>query len=100
MCRAAAPPALDAVMPACSGSLLDTDMTLLFTPSEGLHGLQMTRYHTAGFRDPAALRERATGLWRKSPVRYSSTTTRSGPSPEQRNRVLEATELMAPGELD
>jgi len=90
--------AIDAVLPEIR-RILDTETVLVLTPAESLGGLGVGRFHAVGFADPAGLREAFADVFRRQPLRYAWYDP-IRPEPEQRNRLVEAHELMKPGELE
>ena len=90
--------AIDAVLPEVH-RVLDTETVLVLTPAESLGGLDVARFHAVGFADPAGLRDAFVDVFRRQPLRYAWYNPIC-PEPEQRNRLVEAHDLMEPGELE
>lgn len=89
--------AIDTVLPVI-GSLLETDNLLLFTPAERIAGgFELARYHDTG--RIGFVRERLAAFFESAPQRYAwYDPTR--PEPEQRNRVLDALDIIPPDEYE
>lgn len=87
--------ALASVLPALRG-LLEVDNLVLFTPVERVTGgFEIARFEAAG--DIGFVRERLASFFDKAPSRYAwYDPTR--PEPDQRNRVIDAMDLMSPDE--
>lgn len=90
--------AIDAVLPEIH-RVLDTETVLVLTPAETLCGLDVARFHAVGFADPVGLRDAFVDVFRRQPLRYAWYDP-IRPEPEQRNRLVEAHDLMKPGELE
>jgi len=92
------PSVIEPVLPTVR-DLLATDVVMVFSPEERGDGLEVARFHTANLRDPEHARTSFARFFQTAPRRYAWYDA-VRPEPEQRNRVLEAHELMGPGELE
>lgn len=90
--------AIDAVLPEIR-RLLEVETVLVLTPAESLVGLDVARFHIDGAADPAGLHEAFVDVCRRQPRRYAWYDPIC-PEPEQRNRLIEAHDVMPPGELE
>lgn len=90
--------AIDTVLPEIH-RVLQTETVLVLSPAESLRGLDVARFQAVGFAEPDGVREAFAEVFRRQPLRYAWYDP-IRPEPAQRNRVLEAHELMKPGELE
>jgi DNA-binding NarL/FixJ family response regulator len=90
--------AIDTVLPEMH-RLLETETVLVLTPAESLDSLEVARFQSVGFRDAPGLRAAFADVFGRQPGRYAWYDPIC-PEPEQRNRLVEAHELMKPGELE
>lgn len=90
---------LDQLLPAFR-ELLDTELFLVVTPIERSQGgLVLDRFHVSGIADPSRLRYRFSEFFKNAPQRYAWFDA-VRPEPEQRNRVLDALDLMSQAEYE
>lgn len=87
------PDALDEVLPALL-EYLEAENVLVVTPIERASGgMAVERFHARGFPDAERLQRRFEAFFRNSPRRYAWYDP-TCPEPEQRNRFLDALDLM------
>ena len=86
------------VLPAMR-QLADLESLVVLAPTESLTGFELTRWEADGLADSEGFRDSFAAFWRASPRRYAWYDPIC-PEREQRNRVLEAHDLMGPGEFE
>lgn len=93
------PSAIDEVLPALH-DYLGTENVLVFTPVEvAAGGLTIERFHARGFADCERVRTRFEKFFRASPRRYAWYDP-TCPEPVQRNRLIDALDLMPNEEFE
>lgn len=91
--------AIDEVLPALH-DYLETENVLVVTPVElAAGGLTIERFHASGFEDGDRVRGHFEKFFRSSPRRYAWYDP-TCPEPEQRNRLIDALDLMPAQEFE
>jgi DNA-binding CsgD family transcriptional regulator len=90
--------AIDTVLPEVR-RLVGTQTILVVTPVERGDGLAIDRFHSDNFDDPEHVKRTFARFFETAPTRYAWYDA-VRPEPEQRNKVLEAHDLMGPGEFE
>ncbi|MDQ3365000.1 MAG: helix-turn-helix transcriptional regulator [Myxococcota bacterium] len=90
--------AVDSVLPPIR-ELLGTETIMVLSPVDRGDGLEIERFHADGFAAAPELARRFATFLRAAPPRYAWYDA-VRPEPAQRNRVIEAHDLMGPGELE